>query len=70
MFRKAFAAIAALSLVATPVLAQEGAQKRENEHVGPIRKDTVLPLAIIIGLVLAVIGYTMTTRDHKKRASP
>jgi hypothetical protein len=71
MLRKAFAAVAALSLAATPVLAQNGPTKPESEHVGPIRKDTILPLAIIIGLVLVVFGFTLHTRGNgKKPASP
>jgi hypothetical protein len=69
MFRKSLTALAALSLVATPVLAQSDPKKPESEHIGPVRRDTILPLSIIVGLLLAVIGFTMITRD-KKRASP
>ena len=69
MFRKALAALAALSLAAQPALAQEPA-KPDRGH-GPITRQTLLPLGIILGLTAIVIALTLHTRNNgKKPTSP
>ena len=70
MLRKAFTAVAALSLTAQPALAQPEQQQTERERgYNPISRDTLLPLGIIIGLVALIVALTLHT-SNKKPASP
>ena len=70
MFRKAFAALAALSLAAQPALAQDPPKKeREGSHI--LTKQTLLPAGIILGLAIATFLFTLHTKNNgKKPASP
>ena len=70
MYRKAFAALAALSLAAQPALAQDPPKKdREGSHI--LTKQTLLPLGIIVGLAILVFVFTLHTKNNgKKQTSP
>jgi hypothetical protein len=73
MFRKAFAAIAALSLAATPALAQGQNQERQpatKEYHGPINRQTLVPLGIIVALAALVVAFTFHTRHNDRPTSP
>ena len=69
MFRKAFAALAALSLAAQPALA-EAQKPKDKETSSILTHETILPAAIILVLILLVFGYTLQTKGSDKPASP
>lgn len=73
MFRKALAAIAALSLAALPALAQPALaqpNRPPEEHRGPISRQTLVPLGIIVLLTALVVAFTLHTRHNDRPASP
>lgn len=70
MFRKAFAALAAITLLAQPALAQDRTQpKRDSDGRVSITRQTLLPLGIIVGLAAVVVALTLHTRKNQ-RTSP
>lgn len=72
MFKKTLAAAAALSLAATPVLAQSRAPEPASEQVegSEIRGGVILPTLVLIALILAVLKATDTWPFDEDPQSP